>query len=389
MKNERINLIDALRGIALIGIFIIHGIEHFELFQAPGHGLVDLSTLDAIIFKWTFILISGKAYSLFAIMFGVSFIIQTYEEHPFDKVSMGKYLWRLFILFGFGFINSLLYRGDILHMYAVLALPLLLIVYMPDKIQWSIFTILILLIPFWIQVFFTESKNVWMPIDRNLDADAAIAYTQGSIWDVISFNLDKGRLIVWSWCVNTGKVFQIIALFTLGMILGRKRFFQNIRQKQSVLIKTAIASFVLILILHFLQKPILRKIPIIKSHYMIGKTIYESYYAFLYTVLVYCTLSLLYLKTLQSKTWKLLANMGRMSLSNYILNAITGVCLFYGFGMGLYDYLGSTLTLIFILLSLVCHGIFSYMWLKHFHQGPFEYLWKILTERNLNIVFRK
>lgn len=389
MKSERIQLIDVLRGIALMGIFIIHGIEHFELFQVPGHPLVDLSTLDAIIFKWTFILISGKAYSLFAIMFGVSFIIQTYEERPFDKISPSKYLWRLLLLFGFGFINSLLYRGDILHMYALLALPLLPIVYMPSKVQWAIFTILILLIPFWIQVFFTESKNVWMPIDRNLDADAAIAYTQGSIWDVISFNLDKGRLIVWSWCINTGKVFQIVALFTLGIILGRKGFFQNINQKQGVLIKTALAAILLILALHFLQKPILRKIPIIRSHYMIGKTIYESYYAFLYTVLIYCTFSLLYLKTIQGKIWQIWAHMGKMSLSNYIINAVLGVFLFYGFGFGLYDYLGATLTLIFVFISLIAHSVFSYIWLKHYHQGPFEYLWKVLTERSLHIAFKK
>lgn len=218
-----------------------------------------------------------------------------------------------------------------------------------------------------------------MPIDRNLDTEAAIVYTKGSMRDVVRFNLDQGRLIVWSWCVNTGKIFQVLALFTLGMILGRKRFFQNISEKQGVLIRMAIGALLLILTLHFLQKPILRKIPIIKSHYLIGKTIYESYYAFLYTVLIYSALSLVYLKTIEARIWTLLANMGRMSLSNYIINAIVGVCLFYGFGLGLYDYLGASLTLVFVLLSLLFHIWFSHYWLKRYPQGPFERLWKVLV----------
>lgn len=381
METKRIDLIDVLRGIALVGIFIIHGIEHFELFQVPSHPVVDMPVEDALIFKWTFILIGGKAYSLFAIMFGASFIIQTYEERPFDKMNAATYLRRLLFLFIFGLINSLWYRGDILHMYALLALPIFFIVYMPTKVQWSIFAVLILLIPFWIQVFFTDRKDVWMPLDPNLDAEAAVAYTQGSIWDVIMFNLAKGRLIVWSWCINTGKIFHIVALFTLGMILAQKRFFQNISQKQGILVKTILGSLLLILILDFLQKPILRKIPVIKSHYLIGKTIYEAYYAFLYTLLIYSSLSWLYLKTSQAQVWKLLANMGRTSLSNYIINALVGVFLFYGFGLSLYDYLGSTLTLVFVFLSILFHIIISYFWLKHYTQGPFEYLWKMLVRK--------
>lgn len=389
MKTQRIELIDALRGIALIGIFIIHAIEHFELFQVPEQPLYDLNTTDAIIFKWTFTLISGKAYSLFAIMFGVSFIIQTYSSNPFDKISINKYVWRLTLLFVFGFVNSLFYRGDILHMYALLALPLLFLVYLPTKAQWIVFTILILLIPFWIQIFFTENKNVWLPIDRNLDYDAAQIYTKGSMWEVIQFNLDKGRLIVWSWCVNTGKIFQIIALFVLGMILGRSGFFQKINTKQATLLKVIVATAILLTLVYFLQKPILRKIPVIKSHYLIGKTIFESYYAFLYTIITYCTLSWVYLKTSNSKIWITLANLGKMSLSNYVINAMVGVILFYGFGLGLYDYLGSTLTLIFAVITIVFHLVLSHYWLKQYQQGPLEYVWKMLMEWNFDLILKK
>jgi uncharacterized protein len=369
----------------LIGIFIIHAIEHFELFQVPGHPIFDFSTPDAIVFKWTFTLISGKAYSLFAIMFGVSFIIQTYHEQLFDKTSMLKYVWRLCILFIFGFVNSLFYRGDILHMYALLALPLLFLVYLPTKAQWIVFTVLILLVPFWLQIFFTENKNVWLPIDRNLDADATQIYTKGSMWDVIQFNLTKGRLIVWSWCINTGKIFQIIALFVLGMILGRSGFFQKINTKQATLLKFIVATAIILTLIYFLQKPILRKIPVIKSHYLIGKTIFVSYYAFLYTIITYCTLSWVYLKTSNSKIWITLANLGKMNLSNYVINAIVGVILFYGFGFGLYDYLGSTITLAFAFNTIALHLLFSHYWLKHYQQGPLEYVWKMLTEWNFRL----
>ena len=76
VSNKRIQLVDALRGFALLGIVLIHFIEHFELFKEPEFNYLISPENNRFVFETVFFLISGKAYSIFAIMFGFSFFIQ-------------------------------------------------------------------------------------------------------------------------------------------------------------------------------------------------------------------------------------------------------------------------------------------------------------------------
>lgn len=70
---------------------------------------------------------------------------------------------------------------------------------------------------------------------------------------------------------------------------------------------------------------------------------------------------------------------GRMSLTNYILQSIVGVTLFYGFGLGLYRYTGATLCLLIALGIFMLQLLFSRWWLSRHRQGPLEWVWKKLT----------
>ena len=65
IKRSRITVVDCLRGFALFGLFIVHMVEYFELFwYAPEWGWVH----DTVFF-----LFGGKAYAIFALLFGLSF----------------------------------------------------------------------------------------------------------------------------------------------------------------------------------------------------------------------------------------------------------------------------------------------------------------------------
>ena len=67
---------------------------------------------------------------------------------------------------------------------------------------------------------------------------------------------------------------------------------------------------------------------------------------------------------------------GRMSLTNYISQSIIGVCIYYGFGLGLYRVTGATETLLIGLAIFTVQWVFSRYWLSCHKQGPLEYLWK-------------
>ena len=109
--RPRIMLADSLRGFALMGLYIVHMVEYFELYwykPEPGwvHNLI-------------FFLFGGKAYGLFALLFGLSFfiILDNYQRRGQDFRL--RFCWRLTLLLVFGYLHSLLYAGDILQLLAL------------------------------------------------------------------------------------------------------------------------------------------------------------------------------------------------------------------------------------------------------------------------------
>ena len=67
---ERITLVDSLRGFALMGLFLVHSIELFELYWK--------NPVDSKVHDIIFFLFAGKAYAIFAMLFGISFFIQNH-----------------------------------------------------------------------------------------------------------------------------------------------------------------------------------------------------------------------------------------------------------------------------------------------------------------------
>lgn len=94
------------------------------------------------------------------------------------------------------------------------------------------------------------------------------------------------------------------------------------------------------------------------------------------TILV-SAFTLLWFKRENGYKWQqIIIPYGRMSLTNYISQSIMGVCIYYGFGLGLYSSTGATATLFIGLLIFTIQLIFSRYWLTLHKQGPLEFLWR-------------
>ena len=119
-KKERILAIDALRGFAVMGIILLHNIEHFNFYSFPESSSPVLAHLDETLWDMLFFLFSGKAYAIFALLFGFTFYLQSCSAAKRGEDFKGRYMWRLVLLLGFGFVNSLFFPGEILVLYAIL-----------------------------------------------------------------------------------------------------------------------------------------------------------------------------------------------------------------------------------------------------------------------------
>lgn len=94
-KNSRIEVVDALRGFAVMAIILVHNLEHFIFPVYPTDSPNWLNILDQGIFNGIFSLFAGKAYTIFALLFGFTFYIQTNNQRKRGKDFGYRFLWRL------------------------------------------------------------------------------------------------------------------------------------------------------------------------------------------------------------------------------------------------------------------------------------------------------
>ena len=81
-KNPRIEVVDALRGFAVMAILLVHSLEHFIFPVYPTDSPTWLNILDQGVLSGVFTLFAGKSYAIFALLFGFTFYIQS--NNPTD-----------------------------------------------------------------------------------------------------------------------------------------------------------------------------------------------------------------------------------------------------------------------------------------------------------------
>jgi uncharacterized protein len=81
ISNEsRLHIVDALRGFALVSIMLLHNIEHFDFDFLPSNIPSWMIPIDKAISDSLFFLFGGKSYAIFALLFGLTFFIQSNNQ---------------------------------------------------------------------------------------------------------------------------------------------------------------------------------------------------------------------------------------------------------------------------------------------------------------------
>ena len=108
--------------------------------------------------------------------------------------------------------------------------------------------------------------------------------------------------------------------------------------------------------------------------------IFSSLFNFSVATILVSIFTLIWFDKLNGHRWqKFIIPYGRMSLTNYMMQSIIGVCLYYGFGFGLYKLTGASLSLLIGIAIFIVQYLFSRYWMSKHKQGPIEYFWKKAT----------
>ena len=234
-SGGRITVIDALRGFSLIGICLIHGMQHFDAMgtMAPKAMFPWEGTLDEI-FRW-FInyLVFGKFFIIFSCLFGLSFFIQMDRAAQKGVDFRPRFLWRLVLLLVIGFVHGLLVRVDILLVYALLGFVLVLMYKWPTKLLVGITLFLFLggasLIP--VAYKAVTAPAVEQVVERPAAAPIARAEAPRrvpTLAETIENNAWDGLVGKMNFQFASGRIYLTFGLFILGFIVGRIRLFQRL-----------------------------------------------------------------------------------------------------------------------------------------------------------------
>ena len=377
--SERLGVVDALRGFALLAIVLLHNLEHYNLFLVPENVPAWLQTIDKYAWDILFFLFAGKAYATFSLLFGFSFYIQFHNAEKRGIDFRGRFAWRMCLLFLFAQLHALFYNGDILLLYAVVGFALIPVCKLKDKTVFWIAAILLLQPYEWGRAIYAIINPEYVPSTGHFIPYFELAQevtSNGSFFEVLRSNITDGQLYSKIWQVENGRLFQTAALFMFGMLLGRRKYFmkseESLRFWKKMLAGATIAFIPLYCLKTFVPQLITNL-----SIMVPNKIAVPSYANFAFMVILVSVFTLLWFKKDTGYNWQsLLIPYGRMSLTNYISQSIMGVTIYYGFGLSMYKYAGATGSLLIALLIFTIQLIFSRWWLARHKQGPLEFLWR-------------
>lgn len=371
---KRIQMIDGLRGFSLFGILLanllifqygIYGKDEIELFS--------LSAVDQSFYAFTKIFVEGSFMPIFTFMFGYSLMMM--RQQFIDKELGVK--WRLFrrfcALIVLGLVHGVfLWEGDILALYGMMGIFLLVFVNRKAK------TILI-----WaILVFLPLIALSFIPDDGEILVDPALQtayikeateiYQTGTYTDIKNFRNNGEDPMTQS--MTDGEMFaillmaplMIVPMFLFGMFAGKKRFFAHVEKERKYYWLLTVGGIGLGLAMKTYSY-----IQDISSVVIVGGMILSFGYIGLIG-LIYSLLPSLKLLTY-------FENVGKLSMTNYIMQTVICTTIFYGYGFGLFASIGVFKAILLGMLIYIMQMAASSLYMKHFRYGPLEKIVRFAT----------
>lgn len=389
--SQRITVIDALRGFALLGVILMHMLDHFGYTSVSG--VIFPSKWDGIIQWFTNTMIRGKFISIFSFLFGLSFFIQMDRASKKGFDFRGRFLWRMLLLFVIGLIGLSFTYVDILTIYAVFGVVLVFLFPLKNWVLMLLVCLLLIGVPNWFTIGFDNIRfdNVIneqtivtvlpdiaeQPIENS--TPKRMTFLQSAKENLTVKTLDKLKFqFIYS---STG--YLILALFIMGFIVGRLRFFEqvHIRKKRNIVL------FLLFLVSTFILLMVIKLMPKVPVNLLTTGTevpfiaLVISALNSLSTITLSATLAMGFISLYQvagiRRYLNLLTPYGRMGLTNYEMQNVMGAILFSAWGFGsIFGSMGAALLFVSGLIIYSLQVVVSEHWMKHFLYGPLEWLWR-------------
>lgn len=388
-QNERIQVLDVLRGLAVGGILI----GNLQWFSGYGWLPASLAALnppaDQAVRFLVHTFVEGKFYSIFSFLFGFGFALQIARAEERGDTNATVFKRRLAFLFVIGATHALLlWAGDILSVYALMGFVLLLFRRKSERslLKWAI---ILLAVPVAFYVFTYVLFIAFAPpeVKANMSAMQFEMWSSGmrsvpnsgytDIMTGYNLNMLFGR---WMGLILQMRLPKILAMFLLGVYAYRIGVFQNPARHKPLIRRVMFYGLGGGVILNVIFAAFARSEADFPptSAGVIGVAAY-AYGVPALALGIAALLVTLWQSNVSKRVLGLLAPVGRMALTNYLLQTAVCVTLFYGYGFGLYGRFGAARSTLIGFAIVSGQIAFSWIWLSFFRYGPVEWVWRQLT----------
>lgn len=387
--SERILALDALRGLAVIGIVGMNVLA----FALPGPAYYNplaygsVGPADYWVWLTSFVFIEDKFRTLFAMLFGVGCLILLERDRPQAGGSRWRaHYARMIVLFGIGLVHAvLLANNDVLRAYALAGLALPLLAGLSSQGLVSVALGLLCmhlalgmtalgppLVAFHMKHFGSDAL-LWAERQFGHDAAAITALLEqgreGLSERIVRRTLGiPGQLrnLVASLPLNLAAIALGMGLWRSGMLKGEWRIFrlQRIAGLAALVAVPGLLLLAVWLVAEGFPAALVGPVALVLS----------APFDMLLAV-SYAALAMVFFSK-DSGLARRLAMVGRMSLSNYLMTSVILAAIFASWGLGLFGEVTRWQAFAMGLVPVAGMLLCSPMWLARFGQGPFERLWR-------------
>jgi uncharacterized protein len=400
-KLERIQLLDVLRGFAILGIFIMN-LEGFTFHWALSDvqkAQLPLAQYDHTTSFLQNMLLEGKFYSLFSMLFGIGFAIYLSKANE-DNNVIPLFRRRLAVLLLIGFMHLLLWTGDIVMFYAMLGFLLIPFRKFSNKTLLIIAGLCILSPIAWYALKMSNPKvfNLAQWFYKLGDKQSLqfgitsneTAYRELSGGDFIKLIKMNFVAILYRYgdLIFQSRAFKVFGMFLIGLVIGRTQLYYRLQEKKALLWKIFLGGLILGIPANFIYATLheTRGYGELTPHGLKQTTAYAFGVAPM--ALAYAAgIALIYISASGRRILNALAPVGKMALSNYIMHTLIGIFVFTRLGI-FHAPIGPTQWTMFALGVYVIQVFTSAIWLQFFNYGPLEWLWRSATYKKWQPMLR-
>ncbi|WP_408008749.1 DUF418 domain-containing protein [Pseudalkalibacillus sp. A8] len=393
--HQRIATIDIIRGFALLGIFFVNMPALFA--PALMYDLYSIQLTYEGLDRWVRLIfdifIQAKFYPMFSFLFGFGFYIFISRAELKTDRPRKLFVRRLVILLAFGLLHLIfVWYGDILHTYALIGFLLLFFYPLKPKtlLIWAVSLLVLfyalLALPLLAPPSYYETSNyVSETVGSKKVEESVHMYQEAGYIELTAYRFQNEVLPVLEYFVFN--IPQILALFLLGLYVGKKGIIADPRSHKRMIRKIWGISVTIAL-------PIMIWLTAIELDWLdyggyeeslsyllmnLSGMFLASFYIFSFVLFLQNARMNRILQSFQAA--------GKMALTNYLVQTILSVIFFVG--LGFYNEVSLTFGLVMVLILFSIQLVYSHYWLKYFYFGPFEWLWRSLTYKQLQPMKRK